>query len=1008
MATSSLPVLATSRYTSPGTYIGQLIQPKPGNLTAEARICNYIGRGSRFAVGANLAIRRSFRFGEPLSFPTSAPFQSPLEHAADGNKTKPTRIFNSVTGLELLESQWDYVQDTNGNNIAVIISPAAFSQNARYNIDYQSTDRDVLDQLPVDNLREIQAIGLSPDRNQFTDFSDFFVPFSFTGFNANSANSHTVSSITSIFGDVANTGLGVLDIDNSASFDHNYNRFYQLTVQAITGGPGTYQATISWLSRPYSGGALSEPPVPLNSLDAEPTFTANEAVPTSLIADLELGLKVDIDFTGGQFSVGDKFYFNAVGPGQIEFDSRHFNTNQYLAFATINKSLEIAGSTGQLAYADNNTYTGILNSKFRVKCISASGGIGSRVATFVWAQYGDEIGASSNFVVTEGASVIGSLTQGVKVTVDFGAGNFIAGDEFDFEALPPRVFYQAKDDRVLNLSIGQATNVGADVGFVLLSFSTSTPEGGFGSKNVSMNLLSGSNKQNASFQLPSGVMGYVRNMIQGNVNGNSYAINDKFQGAVTSEDVIDWSLTSRVQETREITAFYVDSLGSVVGVAGMKYVILDNVYTPGSVLVNKISNNAAVSFIEIANSRFVGFVNDPGEAVIISYEYRGEEPSPGQLYYLTSTYLRPTSLYNNPTQILDVDDGRRFLQPAAADNHLYIMNEIAFDQGIQGAYYTQAFDADGDGIITRTDMQAALSAHEGVSRVTDLCILASSESLPDALQVNENANDPFAKREQMFWYGAPIGTPIGSIDISNSLVFLAKKTLQTSPTSPALGTRVLLAPTRAQKTIKLPNNLTQTIDLDGSFVAGATCALVNSFQDPATTILKRTQNSFDFIQTYSEPENLILGGASITYMADLGNSVYQYLEDITVHDVDETFQLISATTQKQYVTRVVRNALDSTSIGVVTPSAAAAVSLISGNLSITLTGLRSRGLIADWQDSAGNVRDFDPNSDILVTRDTSTLTTYNFLYAYWIRTPIKRLFGLFAVNTNDFGSSTVR
>ena len=68
--------LTTSRYTVPGVYIGQLIRPGPGNLNADARVCNYIGQGSRLAQIQNSAIRRSFVFDEDLTFPPSAPFET--------------------------------------------------------------------------------------------------------------------------------------------------------------------------------------------------------------------------------------------------------------------------------------------------------------------------------------------------------------------------------------------------------------------------------------------------------------------------------------------------------------------------------------------------------------------------------------------------------------------------------------------------------------------------------------------------------------------------------------------------------------------------------------------------------------------------------------------------------------------------------------------------------------------------------------------------------------------
>jgi hypothetical protein len=232
-------------------------------------------------------------------------------------------------------------------------------------------------------------------------------------------------------------------------------------------------------------------------------------------------------------------------------------------------------------------------------------------------------------------------------------------------------------------------------------------------------------------------------------------------------------------------------------------------------------------------------------------------------------------------------------------------------------------------------------------------------------------------------------------------VFLSRKTLQTTPTSPANGTRVLVAPTQATRSITLENDATATVTLDGSFVAGALSALTNSFTDPANTVLRKNLNGFVTLQTYSEPQNLILGGASLTFFTDQGSSVFRAEEDITVHMMSEEFQLISATTQKQFVTRVVRREMDANLIAVVVPSSSAAVALIKATLSTILLGLLGRGLIADYQDDNGNSRQFDPDKDVIVVKDNVSKTLFHFLYGYWLRLPIKRLFGLYSVDTNN-------
>src|SRR5690554_6492138 len=101
--------LVTSRYVSPGAYIGQIIQPGAGSLTADARVTNFIGKGSKFAVANNQGIRRSFVYAEEVILPSSAPYIHNLAYPADGVKDLPTRVFNSNTGEELLSSQFDFL-----------------------------------------------------------------------------------------------------------------------------------------------------------------------------------------------------------------------------------------------------------------------------------------------------------------------------------------------------------------------------------------------------------------------------------------------------------------------------------------------------------------------------------------------------------------------------------------------------------------------------------------------------------------------------------------------------------------------------------------------------------------------------------------------------------------------------------------------------------------------------------------------------------------------------------
>jgi hypothetical protein len=160
------------------------------------------------------------------------------------------------------------------------------------------------------------------------------------------------------------------------------------------------------------------------------------------------------------------------------------------------------------------------------------------------------------------------------------------------------------------------------------------------------------------------------------------------------------------------------------------------------------------------------------------------------------------------------------------------------------------------------------------------------------------------------------------------------------------------------------------------------------------------------VQTYTDKQNVLLGDGAIDYFTDLGNGVIRIEEDTTVDTFAIDFYLISAMVQKQFVTKVVRREMENAVISLVVPSAEAGVGIIKATLSGILLGLLGRGIIGQYEDDSGNVRKYDPTADIVVFRDTADATLYHMFYAYFLRFPIKRVFGLFTVNSNDFGVGT--
>ena len=1236
--------LVNTNYVMPGTVIGQIIIPTGGTLPGYVRKVAFVGRGSRLALSTNAGILRSFIYTNPLSFPSSAPYEAVLPFASNGDKDSPNVRLYKTSGEEVRKDRWQFTK-TGGVYTKVLIANDAFDPAASYYVDYQSTSRVVKDPVPVTDLREVIYLGNIIDQPMYEEYVDYYVETEVTAPVGDVGNTNPDPELQAPLADVGNTGEGSVIQATTSAFEHNYNRYYEVECVSASGNAPTRIATFKWKATPMSGGNTAMPPVPLQSLEPQPTFTINEANPTTLEQSLELGVKLgfafgagmgidevqqvvfpnvpdegswtiefdgettaplafnanaaavqaalialtniqavtvtgnytigfDITWTGADghrdvvqctlpagtlafgavaevatltllgggasaqadyfvftnqagasyavwldidaagipptgaaylavpvpnrimvsilstdantvvsaavfaaisgtiaatsfvdnldgtltatqnvkgvtvdpvphdagdvgvgsigvavlpqgvnatpitptvttttpglpddnFDAGDKYAFNAWGPGLLEKDARYDNVNQ---FSLVSEPVAAPGNTGvgcSLSKAVDANFTADFNQNYKLKVIAVSGSqvLANRTATFVWSEYG-EIGGNSSFIASEAsiASLVQTLTHGVKIDINYGAvvgDHFVIGDTFTIVAKAPKQLYQAKDDRNYKLAVSTASNPTVSSGYVSGTYVTNTPEGKFGTWEVTANK---SGSLLGRFIMPDNVILLARNANRGGAtNGNRNVAADVWTFSSVNHNMLDWSLTKKLSQQFEVTEVYMDVNGSVTGTPGNFYVIMTNPVIPGTPIVTKVSDGSPISFFEVStNVNVIGFVTKPTEAFVVQFENKGKEPDPGQFYYMTSKHLRPAEFYNTPIQVLEFDkEGRAFLAPMEPANHLAIMNEIVAKIKPFAAYYIQVKDSDDDGIYTNLDFGTGIEALKDKSDITDVVVLSNWGSLSDTLASNLIANDPFEKRPSLYWFGMPIGTPIGDTETPDSLVYIALKALQVYGDSPAHGTRILVAPTWATKTIRLFDNTEQLVTIDGSFVAGAVAVLNASFTDPSTDLLDKQVAGFDSVQTYSEKQMRILGNSGVLSLQDKGGGVFTCVEDITVDTFASDFQLINCMNQKHNVTYKVRIGMDAKVKGTVVPNGQAGVGLIQSFLSETLITLRSAQEIADWQDDNGNVRDFSPDLDIFVFRDKSDPTKYYFMYSYFTKFPMKRMWGTYAVN----------
>jgi hypothetical protein len=477
------------------------------------------------------------------------------------------------------------------------------------------------------------------------------------------------------------------------------------------------------------------------------------------------------------------------------------------------------------------------------------------------------------------------------------------------------------------------------------------------------------------------------------------------------EELIDWSLRTRVEQTIPSDEIFQDALGQVTGVPTSWYIILDD--TPETVMwVRKASDQTPLSYTLIYDSGsptpYIMLATDPGTDVEVKYEHRGQEPAPGNYYYVSATRLRLGSEYETPIRYLNRDDMEAGLAPKTADNHLWIAGDIAFDTDFFGAYFCQVKDAAGNQVFTTADFRRAIEATETVKDITDLVVLSFYPALGTAKSSIEKMADPFKNAERMLWVGVPVGTPLGDVNTSDSLIYLAKKTLQFAGDNPGRGHIVLLGNTYVDRTLVFDDGTVTRVQLDGSFLAAYTAALNASFTDPSATLLRRDVTVFDSMQTWNEREGDLLGEAQILYCDATGASIYRYEQSTTVDTSAQDLKEISAMNQKIFVTRVVARDMDEALIAIVPPSAAAGVAIVRAFLADELARFVSRGIIAPYgqEQSPPTIRSINPATDLYVFVDEQDRTLYHFGYFYNLRYPIKKLFGLFSVDTKFWDART--
>ena len=1023
----TLDVLSTSRYVPPGSYIGQKIRPSLGALIGSPRIPCYVGRGSKFMLSEDDAVRRSYLYDVLVTFDPIT-YQGPLTYEADPDQTVAQLVTND--GSIIAANDWNYVANVDDDDswTLVSISPDTYDVNTTYYLSYQSVSRSVKDPIPYSDLRGVLRCATVPTVQFYEESQDYLLDKTLAVIADQAA--------TPIGGDVeyneytaAATSTPVTTADPvppspaiTGTYTGVYNRTYTITcvsntVDAPGAGDNTYVFT--WSAVPAQAGGVSQlPQKPMAWEDAEgddyqfsfitsTDGTREITVPANAVLALDGGLTVD--FSGlsaddlllldARLAGDDTYTFDATGIALLELDPRlSVDAPRYTTATTV---VQVGTGTGTIT-PNVTGYLGTWNRRYLVRIDEYTTDPSPAIASigFSWWCVGEQEGEVISYESGTEAAVagnvdddftMGDLVMGFSLGTQTGAALlYVAEDTYTFDVQTPRIHYNGYDTRV-NTIICTAATLGTSATF---AWTSDVPEGSYGVAQVVTPIT--------QLNMGNNLLLFGRNITGGITASNRFSATshtvsdpgDRFQLTATNTGYIDWSLPFAETENFTTTDVGTDISGTITTVAGATYATLQYVPNSSTEVWVVDADGTTVSHSWVTDTQYVYFATAPTGTVTVTYRHRGREPDPGQEYYFTGQYARPASSYNTPLRFLTDEDARTFMAPAGTLNHLATMCDIAFDNGAPAVYVVQVLDTDGDGVYVDADYRTAIAATELNSNITDVIVLDRPTVLGTALINNEQMNNPFQARERMLWHGAAQDTSIGSVNTADTLVYTAKVTMRTAATAAGRDTRVMSACTYCKRTITLPNKEQVQLTLDGSFVAGALAALQASFNTPTETLLKKQIAGFDEIETFNDAENLLLGAANIIYFSDSGSGVY-IIEESTTTDGDET----SAAAQFQNATRKVRNQLNANVIAAVPPSAQVGVQLVRTALMEVILSMVSGGELAQYQDENGTSRKLDPSTDIIIFRDSTTATLYHFQYAIWLRRPIKRMFGLFSTDS---------
>lgn len=577
--------------------------------------------------------------------------------------------------------------------------------------------------------------------------------------------------------------------------------------------------------------------------------------------------------------------------------------------------------------------------------------------------------------------------------------------------------YTSGVDYTPNISFGTITASGSNSGSGVVSYGTGNTYKALEPRTYTITIATGGSVGTATFNWHGNTVSSGSGTATTSSSGVSLedGIVLAFSGTFTSGDIytfhvtntgeIKWGVSQTVVESKSTSDIRKDYTGIITGTPGTYYTILSHIPT-GTVTATG-SGGGSLSVSNISGTVYVTFSSDPSAQtpITLQYPWSGNSPAYGAIYYVSYAYDKPSAMYNTPRLVFSASSLWDEVGGKTQQNLLALAGDIAFAQGVPYLYYVQISDPDGDGVYSDVDYINGIKASEEKTEITDVVVLESTDTIRSALRTSiEKCSSPIEKKYRMGWFWMPMGTPSGDMSTPDTLVYEAKVSMQLPPTSPALGRYVLVGNTWAQRQFLLRDSTTWTGTLPAWSIATALAALQDTFQSPSDTLLRREIVGFSDVETLLQSELDYRAGNDLLCLQKLGSLIRVY-DTCTVHSLSEDVHEPSATVQKDAVTKTMNARLDAKIIGGVYKSTADAISAIRAEVALVLTSLVAEGTIAPYETETGITRSLNPIKDIYVARVTGSRTGYNFKYFFFLRYPVKHLFGEYFVDQQVlFGS----